>query len=113
MTEKTPVVTHLTRVGLTIAPDPEVFAPLYQAGIPTADMVRELGKAMAERAERVAAMMDLMAARGFVFESAKQTIFGYSNQVEAFEIKRDLIAAGFKDREFQIVLEYTRGWGML
>lgn len=111
--EKTPVVTHLTRVGLSLLPDTDVFQALPVVGQPTPEVIRSIGRTMAVRAERVAAMMELMAAQGFSFESDKRAIYAYSNEVEAFQIKRDLIRAGFADYEFQIYLEYTRGWGML
>jgi hypothetical protein len=110
--EKTAVVTHLTRVALSLMPEAEVFNELYAQEL-TPDIVRQVGKLKAQRAERVAAMMELMTDQGFIFQRDKQIILGYSNTIEAYEIKRDLIRAGFADREFQIYLEYTRGWGML
>lgn len=110
--EKTAVVTHITRVALSLVPEAQVLEVLY-SHLPTPAAVRAVGKMMADRTERVAAMMELLAEQGFSFERDKQTIFAYSNTIEAYEVKRDLIRAGFADREFQIYLEYTRGWGML
>lgn len=110
--EKPPIVTHLTRVSLQIAPNWGDYRQVF-AGPVGPETVRQLGRIAADRAERVAAMMDLMAALNFDFEAGKNSICCYSNTVEAGEIKRMLLAAGFKDKEFQIVLEYTRGWGML
>ena len=110
--EKTAVVTHITRVALSLVPEAQILEALY-SHLPTPAAVRAVGKIMADRTERVAAMMEMLAQRGFSFERDKQTIFAYSNMVEAYEVKRDLISAGFADREFQIYLEYTRGWGML
>jgi hypothetical protein len=110
--EKTAVVTHITRVALSLVPEAQVLEVLYSQ-LPTPAAVRAVGKMMADRTERVAEMMELLEKQGFSFERDKQTIFAYSNTVEAYEVKRDLIRAGFADREFQIYLEYTRGWGML
>lgn len=76
-------------------------------------MVREAGARIAEHHARVAAMMELLDRHGFQFRAAKNAVHGTSAVVEAHEAKALLLAAGFHDREFQIVLEYTRGWGML
>lgn len=108
-----PIATHLTQVKLRLAPDESYWENVRRGVKVDAAAVRQAGQLMAERANRVAAMMDVMAARGFVFEADRMVINCYSGKVEAYEIKQDLIAAGFKDPEFQIVLEYTRGWGML
>lgn|GEM_PF-820612 len=108
-----PVVTHLTRVKLWLAPDESYWENVGRGVKVDAAAVREAGRLMTKRANRVAAMMDVMASKGFIFEADKMAIYCYSTTVEAYEIKRDLIAAGFKDPEFQILLEYTRGWGML
>lgn len=110
--QESPVVTHLTRVSLTLAADPDCCRTMLMGGVDPAT-VRALGRLAAERAERVAAMMDLMAKWGFTFKAGKNVVYCYSNTIEAGEIKKVLLAEGFKDREFQIVLEYTRGWGML
>ena len=36
-----------------------------------------------------------------------------STDVEAGAVKRHLLARGFRDREFRVVLEYVRQWGVL
>ncbi len=36
-----------------------------------------------------------------------------STEVEAGAVKRHLLARGFRDREFRVVLEYVRQWGVL
>lgn len=36
-----------------------------------------------------------------------------STRVEAQAVKRHLLARGFRDREFRVVLEYVRQWGVL
>lgn len=111
--EKPPIVTHVTTVSLQLAPNLDDCRRQVCAGPVVPETVRQLGRLAAERTDRVVAMMDFMDALGFRFEARKNTVRCYSNAVEAGEIKRMLLAAGFKDKEFQIVLEYTRGWGML
>lgn len=109
-----PIVTHLTQIVLHLTLNREDIeeANCWQGNIGPGE-IRRLGEIMARRTERVAAMVELLASYGFTFEVKKSVVHAYSNQVEAFEAKRSLLEAGFKDREFQIVLEYTRGWGML
>ncbi len=36
-----------------------------------------------------------------------------SDRVEAQEAKRHLRALGFRDRDYQVFLEYVRAWGIL
>lgn len=109
-----PIVTHLTQIVFHLTPMREEMeeAGLWRGTI-DAGQVRKAGQLMHQRTERIAGMMDLLAAQGFSFEVKKSIIYAFSNEVEAFEAKHSLLEAGFKDREFQIVLEYTRGWGML
>lgn len=111
--EETPIVTYVTRVSLSLEIDPDEFAALRTDVDITPDSIRLLGCKMAQRAERVAALMEFLANKGFLLRREKKAVYAYSNAVEAQEIKRCMLAAGFKDREFQVLLEYTRGWGML
>jgi hypothetical protein len=114
--EKTspPVVTHLTRVSIRLTPDEDI---LMKQGADdktvTPELVRQTGLHIADHHKRVAEMMEFLARHGFSFKVNKKAIYCYSSEVEAGVIKRLLLAEGFKDREFQIHLEYTRGWGML
>ncbi|MDD4601290.1 hypothetical protein SDC9_13612 [bioreactor metagenome] len=112
--QKLPIVTYLTQIifHLTLNQEDIDDAAIWQ-GTVGSGQVRRLGELMTKRTERVAAMMDLLAAAGFEFEVKKNVVYATSDQVEAFEAKQRLLEAGFKDREFQILLEYTRGWGML
>jgi len=111
--QKTPIVTYVTRVGLKLELDPDVCSAVHSGNAVGPEMIRDLSAKMAERMERVAAIMELLATKGFIFEIDKQVVYACSNKVEAQEIKRCMLNAGFKDREFQVLLEYTRGWGML
>ena len=58
-------------------------------------------------------MVNFLEKLGFRISTGKACIVADSTDIEAGDAKRRLIAAGFHDREFQIVLEYTRKWGML
>lgn len=111
--QEVPIVTYVTRVSLPLEIDPEELNALCTDDCIKPDSIRSIGIKMAQRAERVASIMELLAAKGFMLRLEKQAVYGYSNNVEAQDIKRCMLAAGFKDREFQILLEYTRGWGML
>jgi len=111
--QKTPIVTYVTRVGLRLELDPDELNAVMTAGTVGPELVRQLGIKMARRMERVASIMELLTTKGFIFEMDKQVVYACSDKVEAQEIKRYMLEAGFKDREFQLVLEYTRGWGML
>jgi hypothetical protein len=71
------------------------------------------GSLLQERCERVVAIAEFLAALGFRVSNGKDGIVADSSEIEAGDVKLRLIAAGFHDREFQIVLEYTRKWGML
>lgn len=110
----TPIVTHVTQVTISLLPDDYVpKEPTVSFEQVTPAMVKQLGKDMAGHFSRVASMMELLASHGFSFRRSNKSVHCYSSEVEAGEAKRLLLAAGFNDREFQIVLEYTRGWGML
>jgi len=110
-----PVVNHLTRIILKLIEDPvpyDLVAPSEQQP-PTPAGVRRLGESLSRRAERVAAMMDTLAARGFTFKLEKDRVFADSNEMEAQEAKRYLLSQGFEDTEFQVLLEYARKWDTL
>jgi SOS response regulatory protein OraA/RecX len=107
------VVNHLTRVVLQLRPDPDCYDVVNKAQQVTPQLVKEFSQVLANRAERVAAIMDALAASGFVFFAKDDVIYADSKTVEAYEVKQYLIDRGFKDREFQIILEYARKWDML
>ena len=107
------VVNHLTRVVLHLRPDPDCYQTVNKAKQVTPQLVKDFSQVLAHRAERVAAMMDALQTLGFEFIAKEDVIYADSKQVEAFEVKEFLISKGFKDREFQIILEYARKWDML
>lgn len=104
------MVDHLTRVRIPLLDgDP----PLDPDAAPTAAAVRAAGERARAHAERVARMIEALAERGFTFRAERGRVVAESAAVEAGEAKRHLLALGFRDREFQIVLEYARRWGIL
>jgi hypothetical protein len=108
------IVTHLTQVRLSLIPDSDPLAPQAGQTEPLRpERVRDAGARIAEHHLRVATMMALLERHGFHCRAGKNAVLCSSSEVEAGEAKRLLLAAGFQDREFQIVLEYARGWGML
>jgi hypothetical protein len=111
---ETPIVTHLTRVKFSLVPDDDMLAEAASGKkLITPLMVNQAGNHISEHYARVTKMMELLADHGFIFRAGKNAVYCYSNKVEAGEAKRLLLSAGFRDREFQIQLEYTRGCGML
>jgi hypothetical protein len=75
--------------------------------------IRDLGRYIEDRLQRIAAMTELLSAKGFTVQRQKHQLFAYSDEIEAQETKHWLRAHGFEDCEFQIRLEYTRQWGIL
>ncbi len=65
------------------------------------------------RAPRTPAIADALAGLGFSVRRRGRRVFAESSEMEAQEAKRRLAALGFSDREFSIVLEYVRRWGIL
>lgn len=75
--------------------------------------VRNFGHQLAERCERIAVMMEILAVHGFTFTATIESVIAKSTTVEAQDAKLYLLQKGFRDGEFQVYLEYTRKWGML
>lgn len=112
MTTYKPMVNHLTRVVFTLIDDPPYDTVCTDAA-PTADGVRRFGDALKGRTERVAAMMEALAAKGFVFKTEKGRVLADSSEMEAEAAKRYLLSCGFEHTEFQVLLEYARKWGVM
>jgi hypothetical protein len=107
------VVHHNTRVNLRLPPHWKPDDALQPGAAFDRSLVLAYGALLQERCERVVAMAEFLATLGFRISTGKDGIVADSSDVEAGDAKRKLIGAGFQDREFQIVLEYTRKWGML
>ena len=108
-----PMVNHITRIILRLIEDPVPYGPLAGTESPAPAAVRDFGARLAYRAERVAAMLDVLAERGFVFKFEKDRVLAESAVMEAQDAKKYLLDAGFRDTEFQVFLEYARKWGVL
>ena len=106
-------VDHLTRIILYLVDEPMPYDILTKDEPLSPVTVRRLASHLAQRLQRVAAMMELLAPRGFSFRQDKNCIYAESTEMEAQEAKRYLLANGFQDKEFQVWLEYTRKWGMM
>ena len=106
-------VNHNTRVTLKLPP---AWKPDHSITANPAVNRAEIlayGEDCNLRCVRVIEMLDFLEKLDFWISSGKDCVFADSMEMEAKDVKLRLIAAGFHDREFQIVLEYTRKWGML
>lgn len=110
---KAPVVHHNTRVTLKLPPAWKSEQPIVRKASVDREKILAQGEEFRLRSERVVAMMDFLAGLGFRLSSGTNCVYADSTEIEAGDIKKRLIAAGFRDWEFQIVLEYTRKWGMM
>jgi hypothetical protein len=64
-------------------------------------------------AERAAEIVAALARHGFSVRREGDRLVADSDRVEAQDAKRYLRALGFRDREYQVFLEYVRAWGIL
>jgi hypothetical protein len=62
---------------------------------------------------RIARMASALDDLGFEQQASSDRVSFTSGKVEAQTVKAYLRAHGFRDREFRLVLEYVRQWGML
>jgi len=107
------MVDHLTRIILKPVEEPSSYVHFLKSDVVDAKAVRDLGLQLQRRAERVALMMELLAAKGFSFSFKQGSVFADSPVIEAQEAKQYLLENGFLDQEFQIFLEYGRKWGIM
>jgi hypothetical protein len=77
-------------------------------------MVDHLTRITVDRgAERAEDLVRALALRGFSVRRERDRLVAESDRVEAQDAKRYLRSLGFRDREFQVFLEYVRAWGVL
>ena len=107
------VVNHNTRVTLKLPPAWKPDNPIVATETAERSRILDYGEELRQRSVRVVEMIDFLSGLGFRISAGKDCVYADSTEIEAKEVKKRLIAAGFQDREFQIVLEYTRKWGML
>ncbi len=108
------MVEYITRITMKVINREELDTNnLKKVGEIDVDCVRSFGHQLAERSERVAAMMERLAEKGFTFTANQDSVIAESTKIEAQAAKIYLLQEGFHDSEFQVYLEYTRKWGML
>jgi len=105
-----PIVNHVTfiRIGLSASLPIDLSTPAegpYR--------LREAGILAKAHYDKLAAIMEALTELEFVFSTDKYYLYAKSETVGAREAKEYLLAKGFQDQDFQIHLEYSRGWGMM
>ena len=113
MDKENRTVLHLTRVVLDLFDQPLAFDNVPNNKVLTCEEIKTYTEHITHRIERVNAMCAVLEELNFELTYKKNTIYAESANVEAQEIKGILKAKGFKDVEFQVILEYVRKWGML
>jgi len=106
------MVDYITRVIISLKDIDQVRTQLI-ATAPTPEDIFAYGKTIAATTARMADMMEVLAAAGFVFSAKKDYIYADSEIVEAAAVRSLLAERGFADREYQIYLEYRRQWGVM
>lgn len=107
------MVNHLTRIIMRLVEEPLPYGSVATANPVVPADVRGFGDRLQTRAARVAAMMEALADHGFVCKFSKNCVLADSDAMEAQEAKKYLLARGFEDTEFQVMLEYARKWDVL
>jgi hypothetical protein len=64
-------------------------------------------------AERATDVVRALALQGFSVRRERDRVVAESDRVEAQDAKRYLRSLGFRDRDYQVFLEYVRAWGVL
>ena len=77
-------------------------------------MVEHLTRVTVESgADRAEDLVRALALQGFAVRREPGRLVAESDRVEAQDAKRYLRSLGFRDREYQVFLEYVRAWGVL
>lgn len=105
-----PIVNHVTliRIGLNANLPIDLSTPAegpYR--------LREAGILAKAHYDKLAAITEALTELEFVFSADKNYLYGKSETIGAREAKEYLLAKGFQDQDFQVHLEYSRGWGMM
>lgn len=103
------MVRYLTRVLLRLPPAPALAAGESVDG----EELRRMGQQARSRWERAAEMIELLAGAGFRIHAEKDRMVAESTEIEAAEAKALLRSRGFGDREYQMLVEYERRWGLM
>ncbi|HAK73946.1 MAG TPA: hypothetical protein DCP36_10830 [Sporomusaceae bacterium] len=105
-----PIVNHVTLIRIGLNANLALDLGTLAEG---PHRLREAGVLAKAHYDKLAAMMEALAELEFVFSTDKNYLYGKSETVGARESKEYLLAKGFQDQDFQIHLEYSRGWGMM
>ncbi|WP_333595054.1 hypothetical protein [Anaerospora hongkongensis] len=105
-----PIVNHVTFIRMGLAVNLPIHLNTPQEG---SHRLREAGILAKAHYDKLAAIMEALTELKFVFSTDKNYLYAKSEIVGARDAKEYLLAKGFKDQDFQIYLEYSRGWGMM
>ncbi len=105
-----PIVNHVTFIRMGLAVNLPIHLNTPQEG---SHRLREAGILAKAHYDKLAAIMEALTELKFVFSTDKNYLYAKSEIVGAREAKEYLLAKGFQDQDFQIHLEYSRGWGMM
>jgi hypothetical protein len=105
-----PIVNHVTLIRIGLHANLPIDLSTLAEG---PHRLREAGVLAKAHYDKLAAMMEALAELEFVFSTDKNYLYGKSETIGAREAKEYLLAKGFQDQDFQIHLEYSRGWGMM
>lgn len=105
-----PIVNHVTLIRMGLAVNLPIDLNTPQEG---PHRLREAGILAKAHYDKLAAIMEALTELKFVFSTDKNYLYAKSETVGAREAKEYLLAKGFQDQDFQIHLEYSRGWGMM
>lgn len=108
MSDNNILVNYITQVVITL---PSNFENEKKSA--TNNEIKKQLKFFIEKVLIVEKMIDFLSQKDFKFAYTKQKIIAYSNTVESFIIKHELLEAGFLAHDFSIHLDYVRKWGVL
>lgn len=75
--------------------------------------IEDVVKKQKEGIKTLERILNFLKQKDFKYYCQKTKIIAYSDTVEAWKIKQELLAVGFKNSDFAIQLEYKRKWGTL
>lgn len=101
------VVDYVTKIVLNL---PDFNFKLTKTDFTDIQKVIKKQKEGINTLERI---LNFLKQKDFKYCSQKTKIIAYSDTVEAWKIKQELLTEGFKNNDFSIQLEYKRKWGTL
>lgn len=101
------IVDYVTKIVLNL---PDFNFILNKTDVTDIQEVIKKQKAGINTLEQI---LKFLSQKDFKYYPQKNKIIAYSDTVEAWKIKQELLAEGFKNNDFSIQLEYKRKWGTL